>query len=90
MQITVESITNIRTPKSLATVFAFKVTENEVDPIYAKGYQDAAELQWNTFPLDMIVPVIDSYREMALKHGNRYIAGMAQGAWDLFVGRIIN
>lgn len=84
MQITVESITNIRTSDSLATV---SVTETEVDPIYAKGYQDAAELQWETFPLEMVADVIDGYRAMAVQYGSKYIAGMAQGAWDIFVSR---
>lgn len=87
MQITTDSITTVRSVGFIATIIELSITETKVDPDFAKGYQDAAELKWETFPTEMTVDVIDAYRAMAVQYGSKYIAGIAQGAWDLFVSR---
>lgn len=89
MLIKTDSITNIRTPDFLATIIELSISENKVNPDFQKGYQDASDISWNTMPLTSVVPVIDSYRELALRHGSLYIAGFAQGAWDLLMARRI-
>ena len=57
--------------------------------LYETGYQDADAYDWSKLPLSMAFELVDGYKLRALQTGNEYFAGLAQGAEDLVMGRVI-
>lgn len=54
---------------------------------YVAGYNSVADFDWSRIPFEIAVKQIDAYKNMALKRGNEFFAGVAQGAWDQLVQR---
>lgn len=60
-----------------------------MDNKYSAGYQDAAGFEWDKLPIDNVFQLIDIYKARALEKSNEYFAGLAQGALDLVMKRVI-
>lgn len=56
---------------------------------YLQGYQDAASYKWDNLPIDNVFQLVDMYKARALEKGNEYFAGLAQGAMEIVMKRLV-
>ncbi len=60
-----------------------------MNTIYEQGYLDAVIYDWDKPPIDAVFKMIDDYKAWAVKMQNEYLAGLAHGAQDAVMARVV-